>query len=92
MPKWSWKDGGYTQGVYNVISELLGGTRCMAVTLMKTQEVRDDKEIECFYIEFESTIEKGRYDSSRGGFLSFSDAISEAEKVSNQKIDWKKKK
>ncbi|TGE31372.1 hypothetical protein [Desulfosporosinus sp. Sb-LF] len=56
------------------------------------EEVRDDKEIECVYIEFESTIEKGRYDSSRGEFLSFLDAISEAKKMSNQKIDWKKKK
>jgi hypothetical protein len=51
-------------------------------------EIRDDKETECYYIEFESMIEKGKIDSYRGGFLTLSEAINDAEKVTNQKINW----
>jgi hypothetical protein len=51
-------------------------------------EIRDDEEIECFYIEFESMTQKGNFCSSRGGYLTLSEAISEAERVTNQKINW----
>lgn len=51
-------------------------------------EIRDDKEVECYYIEFESMIEKGNFDSKSGGFLTLSEAIADAEKVTYQKINW----
>ncbi|MCT4619102.1 MAG: hypothetical protein N4A62_06910 [Marinisporobacter sp.] len=54
-------------------------------------EIRDDKEIECYYIEFESMIERGKVSSVRGAFLTLSDAMNEAEKVTNQKINWAKR-
>lgn len=50
-------------------------------------EICDDKEIECFYIEFESMTQKDKIDSTRGGFLTLTEAIAEAEQVTNQKIN-----
>lgn len=50
-------------------------------------EIRDDKKIECFYIQFEDMLEKGRY-SCGGGFLTLSEAMREAEKVTYQKVNW----
>ncbi len=38
-------------------------------------EYCNDKEVECYYIEFESMIEKGNYNSRHMGFLSLSQAI-----------------
>ena len=52
-------------------------------------EIRDDKEIQCFYIQFEDMLKKGSY-SDGGGFLTLSEAINEAEKVTYQKINWTK--
>ncbi|NFT06667.1 hypothetical protein FDF26_06230 [Clostridium botulinum] len=51
-------------------------------------EISDDKEIECYYVIFESIIDKGKIASSRGGFLTLSEAITEAEEVTYQKINW----
>lgn len=51
-------------------------------------EISDDKKIECHYVIFESMIEKGKIDSFRGGFLTLSEAITEAEEVTYQKIYW----
>ena len=50
-------------------------------------EIRDDKEIECFYILFEDMLEKGRY-SRGGGFLTLAEAMDDAEKATFQKINW----
>jgi hypothetical protein len=52
-------------------------------------EIRDDKEIECYYIEFLST-HKDKVDSMRGGFLTLAEAIDKAEEITNQKIKWSK--
>ncbi|GAA0182534.1 hypothetical protein SH2C18_48970 [Clostridium sediminicola] len=51
-------------------------------------EIYDDKEIDCYYIEFESMIEKGKVSSVSSGYLTLSDAIKDAEKITNQKINW----
>ncbi|MCY6958351.1 hypothetical protein [Clostridium brassicae] len=53
-------------------------------------KIENDKESECYYVEFESMVEKGRVTSVRGGFLTLSDAIKDAEKAVNQKINWVK--
>jgi hypothetical protein len=53
-------------------------------------EMRDDYEVECFYVIFESMVEQGNYNSVRGGFLTISDAITDTETITNQKISWVK--
>jgi hypothetical protein len=51
-------------------------------------EIRNDKEIECYYIEFLSSTHKDKVDSVRGGFLTLAEAIDNAEEITNQKIKW----
>jgi hypothetical protein len=51
-------------------------------------DIRDDIDVECYYLLFESIFEKGRYESQAGGFLSVKEAKSHAEKVTCQKINW----
>lgn len=51
-------------------------------------EIRDNKEVECYYIKFESMVDRGKIDSRLGGFLTLSEVIAEAENVIYQKINW----
>lgn len=51
-------------------------------------EIQDDREIECYYVEYESMTEKGRYGVISQGFLTLSEAMAEAEKSVFQKINW----
>lgn len=53
-------------------------------------EIRDDREVECYYVEVESPSNRGHYSSAIGGFLRIKDAISESEKIISQKIIWNK--
>jgi len=51
-------------------------------------KLRDDKKVECYYIEYESMTEKGVFNSRSIGFLTLSEAMKNAEEVTNQKITW----
>lgn len=51
-------------------------------------EIQDDREIECYYVEYESMTENGKYGGGRG-FLTLSEAMEDAEKSVFQKINWK---
>ena len=53
-------------------------------------EIRDDREIECYYAIFESPVNRGCFKSSSSGFLTINEVISEAEKMIRQKITWDK--
>jgi hypothetical protein len=82
----SWIYGGIaTHTLQIVISDVLYGSG----DYEDPPEIRDDKKIECYYIEFLST-HKDKVDSMRGGFLTLAEAIDEAEEITNQKIKWRK--
>ncbi|CAN5153687.1 hypothetical protein BH11PSE11_BH11PSE11_32480 [soil metagenome] len=42
-------------------------------------QIRDDAELDTYYLWFGSTTERGRYTAGGGGFASLSDAIANAE-------------
>ena len=49
-------------------------------------EIRDDRNIECYYVFYEDLINKGCCNTGGGGFLSIMEAISSVE--SNTKVNW----
>ncbi|WP_297429973.1 hypothetical protein [Clostridium sp.] len=51
-------------------------------------ELRDDKKVECYHIEYESMNEKGVFNSRSTGFLTLSEAMKNAEEVTNPQISW----
>lgn len=53
-------------------------------------EIRDDKEICCYYIEFLSSTQKDKVDSTSDGFLTLAEAINGAEELTNQNVKWRK--
>ena len=55
-------------------------------------EIRDDKEIECYYVEFESMTERNDFRSRSGAYLTISEAMEDAERTCNQKISWTNRK
>lgn len=52
-------------------------------------EIHNDLEGEFYYIEYGSTIERGKFVSISNAFEKLEDAISNAEISVNSKIDWK---
>ncbi len=54
-------------------------------------DIRNDREVDCYYIQFESLAQKESYNGYNGVALTISDAIIEAEKLAGQKIAWDKK-
>jgi hypothetical protein len=75
--KGSWTYGGTVKYLQLIKSDVLYGSG----DYEDPPEIRNDKEIECYYIEFLSTS---------GGFLILAEAIIEAEELTNQKVSWMK--
>ncbi|SHJ97057.1 hypothetical protein SAMN02745163_02956 [Clostridium cavendishii DSM 21758] len=46
------------------------------------------KKVNCYYIEYESMLEKGVFNVRSEEFLSLFEVIKNAEKSTNQKINW----
>lgn len=51
-----------------------------------TPEIRDDLEVECYYVEYESLIEQGKFCTRSQAYLTLNEAIDGEEKILNQKI------
>ena len=51
-------------------------------------EICDDKEEECYYIQFESVTEKGDFNSQTGAFFTVNEAMTYADEVTCQKVNW----
>ncbi|OJV62808.1 MAG: hypothetical protein BGO41_09320 [Clostridiales bacterium 38-18] len=54
-------------------------------------EIREDIELECYYVEYESMVEKNRYCTRSQAYMSVADAIKGEEVILNQKIDFRSK-
>ncbi|MCL2678192.1 MAG: hypothetical protein FWE85_03965 [Clostridiales bacterium] len=44
-------------------------------------EIRDDRDVECFYIFYEDLVKKGKFNTGSGGFLSLEEAIVSVETI-----------
>jgi hypothetical protein len=84
--KGSWTYGGTVKYLQLIKSDVLYGSG----DYEDPPEIRNDKEIECYYIEFLSSTQKDKVDSTSGGFLILAEAIIEAEELTNQKVSWMK--
>lgn len=51
-------------------------------------DICNDKEVECYYVLYESLTQKGQFPIRRGGFLSLEEAIKDVESSTLQKIYW----
>ena len=49
-------------------------------------EIRDDRDVECYYVFYENLIEKGSFNACGGGFLSIDEAVRSVE--TNGNIKW----
>lgn len=54
-------------------------------------KIRDDLEVECYYVEYESLIEQGKFCTRSQAYLTLNEAIAGEEKILNQKIMLKTK-
>lgn len=50
---------------------------------------KSEREIDCYYVLYESLIEQGHYNAGGGGYLSLEQAKKSVENCINQKIEWK---
>lgn len=48
--------------------------------------IRDDLEVECYYVEYESLIEQGKFCTRSQAYITLNEAIDGEEKILNQKI------
>lgn len=53
-------------------------------------EMSEDKDVECYYVLLEPIVEKGKFPTSRGGFLTLQEAVEDAEVSMFHKIKWTK--
>jgi hypothetical protein len=53
-------------------------------------EISDDRDVECYYVLLESIVEKGKFPTTRGGFLTVQEAVEDAEVSMFHKIEWTK--
>jgi hypothetical protein len=51
-------------------------------------DICNDREVECYYVLYESLTQKGQFTTTRGGFLSLEEAIKDVESSTLQKIYW----
>ena len=50
------------------------------------EEIREDRDIECYYVLYEDLVRKGIFNAGGGGFLSLEEAISSVEL--ENKVEW----
>jgi hypothetical protein len=53
-----------------------------------TAEVREDREVECFYVWYESPVSYGKVGPGGGAYSSLSEAIAKVRELTNGTIRW----
>jgi hypothetical protein len=51
-------------------------------------EIRQDREVECYYVWFESLTERGRFNAGGGACLTLAEAKSQVEKLTYGTVRW----
>ena len=79
---------------------LYSGTAPYSVKITKSQvwygsgdyedppEIREDREVECYYVWYESPAEGGTFKSRSGAFATLSEAMAEVDRVTSGTVRW----